>query len=56
MDYSRPRSSVRGDPPGKKTGMGYYVLLQRIFRLRGRTCVFCTAGGFFTDEPPGKPK
>ena len=56
MDCSRPGSSVYGDPPGKKTGVGYYVLLQRIFWLRGRTCIFCTAGRFFTDEPLGKPK
>ena len=56
MDCSPPDSSVHGDPPGNNTGVGYYVLLQRIFRSRGRTCVFCTAGRFFTDEPPGKPE
>ena len=25
-------------------------------QTRGQTCVYCLAGGFFTTEPPGKPK
>ena len=25
------------------------------FRSRDHTCISCTAGGFFTTEPPGKP-
>ena len=26
------------------------------FRPKDRTCVSCIAGGFFTNEPPGKPR
>ena len=31
MDCSPPGSSVHGDSPGKNTGVGCHVLLQRIF-------------------------
>ena len=31
MNCSTPDSSVHGDSPGKNTGVGCYVLLQRIF-------------------------
>ena len=31
MDYSPPASSVHGDSPGKKTGVGCHALLQGIF-------------------------
>ena len=31
MDCSPPDSSVHRDSPGKNTGVGYQVILQRIF-------------------------
>ena len=45
------------DSPGKNTGVGCHVLLQRIFSTQGSTpisCSSCIVGGFFTPEPPGK--
>ena len=33
--YSAPGSSVHGDSPGKNTGVGCHVLLQRIFPNQG---------------------
>ena len=41
VDYNPPGSSVPG-------------ILQGLFLTRGRTQVSCTAGRFFTTEPPGK--
>ena len=35
MDCSRPGSSVRGDSPGKNTGVGSHALLQGIFSTQG---------------------
>ena len=35
MDCSLPGSSVRGDSPGKNTGVGCHALLQEIFPTRG---------------------
>ena len=35
MDCSRPGSTVQGDSPDKKTRMGCYALLQRIFLTQG---------------------
>ena len=35
MDYSLPGSSVRGDSPGKNTGVGCHALLQEIFPTQG---------------------
>ena len=35
MDYSPPGSSVRGDSPGKNTGVGCHALLQGIFPTQG---------------------
>ena len=35
MDCSPPGSSVRGDSPGKNTGVGYHALLQGIFPTQG---------------------
>ena len=35
IDCSPPGSSVHGDSPGKKTGVGYHALLQRIFPTQG---------------------
>ena len=41
---------------GKSTGVGCHFLLQGIFPTKGWTHVFCLAGGFFTTEPPEKPR
>ena len=35
MDYGLPGSSVRGDSPGKNTGVGCHALLQGIFPTQG---------------------
>ena len=35
MDCSPPGSSVTGDSPGKKTGVGCHALLQGIFPTQG---------------------
>ena len=35
MDCSSPGSSVHGDSPGKNTGVGCHILLQRIFPTQG---------------------
>ena len=35
MNYSPPGSSVRGDSPGKNTGVGCHALLQGIFPTQG---------------------
>ena len=35
MDCSPPGSSVHGDSPCKNTGVGYHLLLQRIFPTQG---------------------
>ena len=35
MDYSRQGFSVHGDSPGKNTGVGCHVFLQRIFPTQG---------------------
>ena len=46
------------DSPSKNTRVGCHALLQGTSRPRHCThfsCVSCTAGGFFTTEPPGKP-
>ena len=48
MDCSPPVSSVQGDSPGKKTGMGCHALPQRIFTTRDWTQVSHFAGGFFS--------
>ena len=45
--------------PGKNTGTGCHFLLQGSSQPRDWThicCVSCTAGGFFTAEPLGKPR
>ena len=55
MDCSPPGFSVRGDSPGKKTGVGCNALLhgnEPGIKLRSS----CIAGRFFTSEPPGKPQ
>ena len=44
------------DFSGKNTRVGSYFLLQGIFLNRDGTHVSCLPRGFFTTEPPGKPK
>ena len=42
MDYSPLGSSVHGDSPGKKTGVGCHFLLQRLFPTQGlNLCFLC---------------
>ena len=45
--------------PGKSTGVGCHALLQGIFLTQGLSLcllyVSCSADGFFTTEPSGKP-
>ena len=43
------------DFPGKNTGMGCHALLQGSYWRKDWTWVSCTAGSFFTAEPPHKP-
>ena len=44
------------DFPGKNTGVGCHFLLPGIFPTQGSNMSHALAGGFFTSEPPGKPK
>ena len=44
------------DSPGKNTGVGCHFLLQGIFLMQGLNLCPALAGGFFTTEPPGKPR
>ena len=48
MDCSPPGFSVRGDSPGKNTGVGCHALLQKIFPPQGSNLGLPLAGGFFT--------
>ena len=53
MDCSPPGSSVRGDSPGKNTGVGHHALLQGIFSKGSNPCLLCLlylAGRFFTSS------
>ena len=43
------------DFPGKKTGVGCISFSMGSSRPRDQTTISCTAGGFFTAEPSGKP-
>ena len=45
---SPPGSSVRGDSPGKNTGVGYHALLQGSSQPRDQTQVSCIADRLFT--------
>ena len=62
MDCSLPGSSVRGDSPGKDTGIlprileGCHALLQGIFPTQGSNLhLFCLLQvGCLTLEPPGQ--
>ena len=46
--------------PGKNTGVGYHFLLEGIFLTQRLNLSFflspALATGFFTTEPPGKPR
>ena len=59
MDCSPLGSSVYGDSPGKKTGMGYYAPLQGIVPTQGSNprllCLLNWQAGSLPVEPPGKP-
>ena len=48
MHHSSPGSPVRGDSPGKNTGVGCHAFLQGICPTQGSTQVSRIAGGFFT--------
>ena len=48
MDCSPPGSSVRGDSPGKNTGVGSHALFQGIFKPTDQIQVSSIAGGLFT--------
>ena len=59
MDCSLPGSSVRGDSPGKNTGVGCHALLQGIFPTQGLNphllCLLHWQVGSLPLVPPGKP-
>ena len=48
VDCSLPGSAVRGDPPGKNTGVGGHALIQWTFQPRDRTQVSWIAGRLLT--------
>ena len=58
MDCSLPGSSVRGDSPGKNTGVGRHAILQRIFQIQRTNLhllrVLYWQAGSFPLVPPGK--
>ena len=61
MDCSLPGSSVHGDSPGKNTGLGCHVLLQRIFPTQGSNPGLQPRSpalqvDSLQTEPPGKPQ
>ena len=56
MGYSLLGSSVHGDSPDKNSRVCCHALVQGIFLTRDWTQVSLIAGGFFTTEPPGRPK
>ena len=57
LDCSPPGSSVHGDSPGKKTGVGCRALLQGIFPTQelnlGRLCLLHWQVGSLPLAPPG---
>ena len=59
MDCSPPGSSVHGDSPGKNSGVGCYVPLQRIFPNQGSNLRFLSLLHWQACSlllaPPGKP-
>ena len=55
-DWSLPGSAAHGIFPGRNTEWVAIFFSRGSTWPRNRTCVSCTAGRFFTVEPPGKPK
>ena len=56
VDCSPPGSSVRGDSPGKNTGVGCHALLQGIFLTQGSDPhLLHWLAGSSPLVPPGKP-
>ena len=55
MDYSPPGSSVHGDSPGKKTGVGCCALLQGIFPTQGLNPGLSLQTASLPSESSGKP-
>ena len=56
MDYSPPGSSVHGIFQARILEWVAISSSRESSWCRDQTCVSCTAGGFFTAEPPGKPR
>ena len=55
MDCSSSGSSVHGDSPGKKTGMGCHALLQGIFPTQGlNPGLLALQADSLLTEPPGR--
>ena len=55
MDYSPPGSSVHGIPQAKILEWVAISFSRESSWPRNQTLISCTAGIFFTTEPPGKP-
>ena len=56
MDYSSPGSSIHGILQSRKLEWAAMPFSRGSSPSRDRTFVSCIAGGFFTIEPPGKPR
>ena len=59
LTVATPRLLCPGGAPGKTTGVDCMPFSRGSSRPRDGTrvsCVSCTAGGFFTTEPSGKPR
>jgi len=56
MDCSRPGSSVHGISQARTLEWVTISFARGSFQPKDQICIFCMAGGFFTAEPPGKPK
>ena len=55
MDWSLPDSSVHGISQARILEWVAIFSFRGSSRSSDQTCITCTAGGFFTVEPPGKP-
>ena len=55
-DCSSPDSSVRGISQARILEWVAISFSRGSSRPKDWTCISCTAGGFFTTEPPGKPR
>jgi len=56
MDRRPPGSSVHGISQARILEWVAISFSRRSFQPKDQTPVSCLAGGFFTTEPPGKPK